>query len=65
MIKCPKCGLTLSRQQLFAGDRDSQIWNFDGYSAIIETKTYCPHCEEIFTLEMKTKINIYKGVKIK
>lgn len=64
MIKCPKCDKLITRDELLGGDRDTKIWNFDGYEADFEVKVCCPHCEEIYTAEFRGVINIRKRIKL-
>ena len=65
MIKCPNCDKLIIRDDLFRGDVDAKIWNFDGYEADFEAKVCCPHCEEIYTAEFRGIINIKKELKLK
>jgi len=65
MIKCPNCDKLITRDDLFCGDVDAKIWNFDGYEADFEAKVCCPHCEAIYTAEFRGIINIRKELKLK
>ena len=65
MIKCPNCDKLITRDDLFHGDVDAKIWNFDGYEADFEAKVCCPHCEEIYTAEFRGIINIKKELKLR